>query len=75
MWVKRLFLNIMRLFSFFKTYFYNQGVLGENYMKDSPRKKSVRLKRESGSAQKIKIINLDDLDLASLVEKGARTLR
>lgn len=52
-----------------------QGVLGENVLKDTPRKRGLRYKADQSSDQEVKIINLGGLEVASVVRKRSRMER
>lgn len=51
----------------------NKRLLRENTEKNIPREKRLRDTRDSSTAQEVKNINLDDLDIASLARKRAKT--
>lgn len=51
----------------------NRGVLHKNAMKDTQRKKSLRNMNDKISAQEVKIINCNKLEVASWSKKSAKT--
>lgn len=53
----------------------NGGVLGENAGKKTLQKRSQDNKNERSSAQKVEIINIEDLDVVSPLKKRYKTKR
>lgn len=50
----------------------NQGIMGENEVKETPRKGRIRNERARDSLQKISRTNLDDLEVGSPPKKRTR---
>lgn len=69
---KCLLLQVQRHFSPTENSSSSRGILGENDLKYSPRKRSLQNKRDKSSVQKVEIINLDDLEVASPPQKRSR---
>lgn len=69
---KRFFQKVERYFSPEETTSSNQRVLGENALKDIPRKQILENKKEERSALEAGIINLHDLKVAPLSKNWAR---
>lgn len=53
--------KVERYFSLVETTFAIQGILGENELKNTPRKKVLRTKGDGSSAQEAQITDLGDL--------------
>lgn len=70
-----LFLKIERHFSPAEIYSSNQGVVGENALRDTPRKRRLHNTTDSRFVQDLKIIKLNDLEVAFLPKKRFRTER
>lgn len=66
-------MKVEQHFSAVKTASYNRGILGENTLKNTPRNKCLRNKKDGSSPQAVEIINFDDLEVASPVKMRART--
>lgn len=73
--VKRLFIKVERHFSPGENSTYNQRVRGENALKDTPQRKSLRIKKCRSLPQEVKIINPENFIVASLVKERARMER
>lgn len=70
---KRHLLEIDRKFSPVDTSSSKQNIMNENALKDIPQRRSLRNKGDRSLAQEVKIINLDDLGVASLPNKRVKT--
>lgn len=71
----RLLLKVKCHFSAKESSSSNEGVLGENSLKSTPRKRSLRNKRHGGSVQEVEIISVGYLEISSPSRKEAGTER
>lgn len=72
---RRLLLKIERHFSPGKNSSFNKGALGENALKESPRRRSLRNKIDKTFVQVVEVLNLCDLKVASPLYKRTRRER
>lgn len=67
---KSLLLNVKQRFSRAENYSYNRCVPCENSLQETPRKTGMRNKMKGSSAGEVKIIRIDDLEVAFWPKKG-----
>lgn len=70
---KRFVVNAERYLIFVESTFFEQGVLGENELLDTPRKKLVQNKGANSSAQLVIVFNVEQLDVVKSPMRRAST--